>query len=209
MLPEDEKTVLAMSRRRKTGLIALCLLSFLLFARLDNNLALRRQHSKTVSGERTNLSDHANYHGKKFIVENIIDGDTFDIRAPDGRRKYTRIRLLGIDTPETGGKESVAMHFASEAAAFTRQATLGKTVTVYLDRPGPTRGKYGRLLAYIKLPHGRFLNEVLLREGCACADYRFRHSFYNKYRQLEAGAQSSKKGLWENPILDQLPPGHL
>jgi len=208
MVRKDDKIVLAMSKSRRKGLIALCLSAFVLVVWFDNSLALRRRYSRTVAGEQTNLLDHANYHRKRFVVENVVDGDTIDIKVPGGRREYTRIRLLGIDTPETGGKEYAAMHFASEATAFTKQATLGKTVTIYLDSSGPTRGKYGRLLAYIKLADGRFLNEVLLREGCAYADYRFRHSFYNKYRQLEADARNSKKGLWKNPILDELPPGH-
>ncbi len=207
MARKDDKIVLAMSKRRKTGLIVLCLLAFVLLVWFDNSLALRRRYSRTVAGEQTNLLDHTDYHGKQFIVGNIVDGDTIDIKAPDGRREYTRIRLLGIDTPETGGKDSAPMHFASEATTFTKQATLGKTVTVYLDSPGPTRGKYGRLLAYIKLPDGRFLNEVLLREGYGRVYRRSRHSFYNKYQQLEAGARSSEKGLWKNPVLDQLPPG--
>jgi micrococcal nuclease len=96
------------------------------------------------------------------------------------------------------------MYFGPEAAGFTRESTLGKQVTVYLDE-GSTRGKYGRLLAYVKLPDGRFLNEALLSEGFAYADLRFRHSFYNKYRQLEAAARGQKKGLWLKVTPEQMP----
>lgn len=194
-----------MSRRRRRGLIALCLLTAVLVVWLDNTVARRRWLLGTVSGGQTQVRDRVDYHGKSFVVTNVLDGDTIDVNAPDGRSGHTRIRLLGIDIPETNNEESGRMHFASRAAAFTRQATLGKPVTVYLDSPGPTRGKYGRLLAYVKLPDGRFLNEVLLCEGCAYADLRFRHSFYNRYRQLEAGARSSKKGLWKSVTRDQLP----
>lgn len=209
MRRENDRAILATSKRRRTGLIALGLLAFVLIVWFDNGPALRKRRFRSASCGQTNLLDRAAYHGKTFVVKHVVDGDTIDIEVPDGRRQYTRIRLLGIDTPEMADRDSPAMHFAYEAATFTRQAALGKTVTVYLDSPGPTRGKYGRLLAYIKLPDGRFLNEVLLHEGCACADYHFRHSFYNKYRQLETDARNSKKGLWKNPILDQLPPDHL
>ena len=98
------------------------------------------------------------------------------------------------------------MYFGPQAAEFAKRLTLGESVTVYLDMPNPTRDKYGRLLAYLQLPDGRFLNEALLAEGCAYADPRFPHSFFNKYQQLEASARSRKKGLWQNITADQLPP---
>jgi micrococcal nuclease len=81
---------------------------------------------------------------------------------------------------------------------------LESRVTLYLEEHR-TRDKYGRLLAYIELPDGRFLNEVLLSEGFAYADPRFRHSFYHKYKQLETTARSQKKGLWSNVTPEQMP----
>jgi hypothetical protein len=74
-----------------------------------------------------------------------------------------------------------------------------------LDAERKSRGYYGRLLAYVKLTDGRFLNEVLLSEGYAYADVRFKHSLYHKYQQLEAVARGRKKGLWENVTREQLP----
>lgn len=194
-----------MSRRRRRAVILLCFVTALLVVLLDNAVSRRRPFLRTDSGERIRAHDRANYHGKSFVVTNALDGDTIDVEAPDGKATHTRIRLLGIDTPETRTESSESMYYAAEAAAFTKQAVLGKSVTVYLDGTGPTRGRYGRLLAYVKLPDGRFLNEALLCAGCAYADLRFSHSFYNKYRQLESGARSSKKGLWKSVTGDQLP----
>jgi micrococcal nuclease len=96
------------------------------------------------------------------------------------------------------------MYFGPEAAEFTKKLVLGKPVTVYLDETR-TRDKYDRLLAYIKLPDGGFLNEVLLTEGFAYADLRFKHNLYNKYKQLEAAARGQKKGLWERVTPEQMP----
>jgi micrococcal nuclease len=96
------------------------------------------------------------------------------------------------------------MYFGPEAAEFTKKLVLGKPVTVYLDETR-TRDKYDRLLAYIKLPDGGFLNEVLLTEGFAYADLRFKHNLYNKYKQLEAAARSRKKGLWPKVTPEQWP----
>ncbi|MFZ0033581.1 MAG: thermonuclease family protein [Sedimentisphaerales bacterium] len=112
---------------------------------------------------------------------------------------------MGIDTPETKNPIVGVMYFGPEAAEFTKSLSLEKKGTVYLDEDNRTRDKYGRLLAYVKLPDVRFLNEVLLSEGFAYADTRFRHSFYHKYQQLEAASRSQKKGLWSNVTPEQMP----
>lgn len=205
MRPEQDKPAFAMSRCRKNGIIFTCLLLVLFLVWLDNTLIARRWQLPAKSEEQAKASDIEKYHGKTFTVVNVLDGDTFDIDIPDGWDKHTRIRLLGIDAPETGGRQSDAMYFGPEAAEFTRKLALGKAVTVYLDSPNPTRGKFGRLLAFVKLPDGGFLNEVLLTEGYAYADTRFSHSFFNKYRQLQSRAKSGKKGLWQNVTPNQIP----
>jgi micrococcal nuclease len=205
MQPKQDKPVFAMSKRRRNGIVLLCTMLFMLLVLLDHGLTGSHLLLQALPEEPAEAYDVEKYHGKTFSVLHVIDGDTLDIDLPDGRNRYTRIRLLGIDTPETGGEQSGVMYFGPQAAEFTRKSALGKPVTLYLDSPNPTRGKYGRLLAYVKLPEGGFLNEVLLTEGCAYADLRFSHSFYNKYRQLQSAARSSKKGLWQNITPDQLP----
>jgi micrococcal nuclease len=96
------------------------------------------------------------------------------------------------------------MYFGPEAAEFSERSALEKRATIYLEEHN-TRGKYGRLLAYVQLPDGRFLNEVLLAEGFAYADLRFRHSLYQKYKKLESSARRQQKGLWEEVTREQLP----
>jgi len=205
MQPEQDKPAFAMSRRRKNGIIFLCLLAVMFFIWLDHTLIGSGRQLTPKSEEQAKASDVDKYHGETFTVVNVIDGDTFDIDIPDGRYEHTRIRLLGIDTPEAYSEQSGEMYFGPEAAEFAKKLALGKSVAVYLDAPNPTRGKYGRLLAYVKLPDGGFLNEVLLTEGYAYADSRFSHSFYNKYKQQQSRARSGKKGLWQNITPDQLP----
>ncbi len=205
MKPERSQPAFVMSKRRRAGLIVLCLLAVTLLVRLDRGFHKRGWLPESTSEQQTSVHDIEKYHGKTFVAVNVIDGDTLDVNVPDGQSKYTRIRLLGIDAPETHSETLGKMYFASRATRSAEQLTLEKTVTVYLDKTGPTRGKYGRLLAYVKLPDGRFLNEVLLSEGIAYADLRFSHSFYNKYKQLEAAARSRKKGLWRAVTREQLP----
>ncbi|MCE5184542.1 MAG: hypothetical protein LLF76_00255 [Planctomycetaceae bacterium] len=54
-----------------------------------------------VQRSTTESSDRQKYHGRAFTVLEVIDGDTLDIDIPDGKFPDTRIRLLGVDTPET------------------------------------------------------------------------------------------------------------
>ena len=125
---------------------------------------------------------------------------------PTSGSDVTKVRLVGIDAPEMGTSRSARMYFADESTAFAKRLALDKVVGVYLDERAGSRDRYERLLAYIELPDGRFLNEELLSQGYAYADRRFRHSYYQKYLQLEATARSGGRGLWQNVTPEQLPP---
>jgi micrococcal nuclease len=160
----------------------------------------------SASRGQTFAADFARYHGRQSPVVRVVDGDTLHLGVPDVSGPVTKVRLLGMDAPElgVGGKEP--MYFGREAAAFTKQLALGADVTVYLDEKARSRDRYGRLLAYIELPDGRFLNEQLLLDGYAYADRRFRHGYYQKYQQLEASARALKAGLWAHVTPAQMPP---
>ena len=151
------------------------------------------------------LNDMARYHGRIFRVSNVVDGDTLDIEAPEKDKDYTRLRLWGVDTPETKHPQLGVCYFGPQASEFAAQMVLDKDVTIYLIE-NDTRDKYDRLLAYVKLPDGRYLNEELISEGFGYADFRFRHDFYNKYKQLEASARREQKGLWKEVTVDKMPP---
>ena len=194
-----------MSRHRRAGIIVLCLLLVVVFVWLDHSPIRSKWRPQPKSDEQARAYDFEKYHAGTFTVVNVVDGDTIDIDIPDVNDSYTRIRLWGIDTPETKNPKVGVMYFGPEAAEFASRLVLKKSITVYLDESNNTRGKYGRLLAYVQLPDGRFLNEVLLTEGFAYADIRFRHSLYNRYKQLDASARSLKKGLWEKVTREQLP----
>jgi len=204
MSSKTKRPACAMGRRRKAGVIALCLLAVAVFIWLDHSPLKRRWQQKPKSEEQAKAYDLEKYHKRTFTVVKTVDGDTIDIDIPDANKNYTRIRLWGIDTPESKSPDTGVMYFGPEAAEFTTELTFGKNITVYLEEHR-TRGKYGRLLAYVQLPDGRFLNEVLVAEGFAYADLRFRHGLYHRYEQLQASARRQKKGLWEKVAREQLP----
>ena len=149
--------------------------------------------------------DHARYHDRSFRVARVLDGDTIDIAIPDRDKAVTRIRLLGVDAPELAHRSGMDMHFGREATAFAERALGDRMVHVVLPTER-TRGKYGRLLAYVYLERGGpMFNEMLLEEGFAYADLRFDHHYYNQFKAIEKRARKASKGLWADVSLDKMP----
>jgi len=150
-------------------------------------------------------NDWDRYHDQTFRVVRVIDGDTFDIDAPDKDGLTTRIRLWGVDAPETGTGDSPPMHFGAEAKKFAEDTLTGKSVHVVLS-PEHTRGKYGRLLAYVYLSRGGMMfNEMLLAEGYAYADFRFPHHDFKQFQTIEQRARREARGLWAKVATDDMP----
>ena len=141
--------------------------------------------------------DWRRYHGRAFEVVRVVDGDTLDLRAPDGASPVTRVRLWGVDTPEMAGAEGRgdAQPLAAEAAALSRRLAEGRTVTLLLERH-QMRGRFGRLLAYVRLPDGTLLNARLIEAGFSVADGRWNHSRHGGFERLEAEARSRGVGMW-------------
>jgi len=153
----------------------------------------------------TTGDDYSRYHGRVFEVVGVVDGDTFDIDAPDGPHPATRIRLWGVDTPEIQGGPAGGKHFGKQASAFAKRKLLGRKVRIVLS-PAKTRGKYGRLLAYVYIqPSDQMYNELLLDGGYAYADWRFAHPFKHQFEQLEKRAKNRGAGLWAELTTEQMP----
>ena len=148
--------------------------------------------------------DQAKYHEKSFRVVRVVDGDTLDVGCPDGDRKSTRIRLWGVDTPETVKPDTPVEHFGPEATAFVKQVAGKANVKLHLG-PTRTRDKYGRLLAYLELGDGRDLNREIIATGHGYADPRFPHPRKDDYRHTQDVARRAGLGLWAEVRDDQLP----
>ena len=201
---KTKKIKYAISRRQKRLLIVLIVgLILPAVVTLDRIEGLR---VRTHITEQIELGpDGRKYHSRTFTVINIVDGDTLDIDIPDAKYPHTRIRLLGMDTPETGGGRYPEMHFGKEATKRAEELALNKDVTVLIDPAANVRDKYNRLLAYVQLPDGTILNETLVKEGFAYADLRFPHTNYQKYIELQDDAMTNTRGLWKDITRDQLP----
>lgn len=128
------------------------------------------------------------------VVVRDIDGDTIDVRL-DGR--VERLRLLGIDTPETKDPRKPVQCYGKEASAQTA-ALLPKGTTVHLERDVEVRDKYGRLLVYVyRSADQLFVNRQLVADGFAVLyTYPPNVAHVDELRAAADHARAANLGLW-------------
>ena len=99
-----------------------------------------------------------------------------------------------MDTPETKRSDKPAEYYGKEATAFTNSLVGGKVVKLKYDQQ--RRDKYGRLLAYVFLMDGTFLNAEIIKQGYGYAYTKFPFKYMDEFRQYEKEAREAKRGLW-------------
>jgi micrococcal nuclease len=130
--------------------------------------------------------------GVARVVE-VVDGDTLEVIVG---RQQQRVRLLGIDTPETKHPAKPVECYGPEASVeLARLAPPG--TELLLARDVELRDRYGRLLAYATLPDGTFVNEALLAGGFATTLHIEPNGAHrSRLAAAEATARSNGAGLW-------------
>jgi len=190
-------------RRRRVGLVfLLALATAILFERfgLFGGSGGREQPAAVIAG-----TDHDRYNNRTFTCIKVIDGDTLYIDAPDGKKSYTSVRLIGVDTPEVDESLGRPTYFGAEASAFTRSQAEGKPVRIVL-KDKETRDRFRRLLAYVYLDDGlTMLNEEIIAQGYGYAYTTYPHPWMPRFIDLEKRARKQKRGLWKNVTPDQMP----
>lgn len=146
--------------------------------------------------------DMQRFHNRTFTCSHVVDGDTLDVRDQTGRP--VRIRLWGVDTPETVKENTPVQHFGPEASRFTETACLDKPLRLELVA-GRTRDKYDRVLAYVYLADGTMLNRQLIVGGLAYADPLYRHPYRDEFLRFQKNARAERVGLWAELTPADLP----
>jgi micrococcal nuclease len=144
-----------------------------------------------------------------FTVRRVIDGDTFELDRKDDNGKYLHVRLLGIDTPEkwesskldkdaerTGKDKKTIKKLGEMASDYVRKMCEGKTVTLVPEPNYEDKDKYGRLLRYIYLEDGTFVNKKIIEDGYANAFRRYPVSKLDELIKAENDARAKNRGLW-------------
>ncbi len=131
-------------------------------------------------------------HGEWVLVSGVVDGDT--IYVGRGWRK-TKVRLIGVDTPETLHPYKPVEFFGPEASLFTEKSLKGKKVHLEFE-PEQLYDDYGRLLAYVFFEDGTLFNAELIKRGYARVIAVHPFKYYRKFKRYEREAKRKGLGIW-------------
>ncbi len=176
--------------KQSLWLLLVILLGALFVMHRGNLLVAKSTHA------RISASDFAS--STSYRVLDVVDGDTIDVEVYG---KRVRIRLLGINTPETVDPRKPVECFGTEASARAKALLMGTSVRVETDRTQGLFDKYGRVLAYIYLPDGTSVNKEMIMEGYAHEyTYRYPYKYQKEFKAAERAAHDGGSGLWSTGV---------
>jgi micrococcal nuclease len=149
------------------------------------------------------LNEHQSKQKETFLVKRVIDGDTFELESKE------RVRMLGIDTPEkyessklerdverSGQDKKTLQKLGEMASQYTKKLIEGKRVQLVPEPNYEDKDVYGRLLRYVYLEDGTFINKKIVEDGYAYAFRKYKISLLDEFIKAENEARVNKRGLW-------------
>ena len=129
------------------------------------------------------------------IVAEVIDGDTVDLTIAGNRQ---RVRLIGIDTPETKHPEKPVQCYGPKATRFT-ESLLANGTEVRIERDAEARDSYDRLLVYLfRTSDNLFVNLQIVQEGFARVLTIEPNTIYmGEFVTAARDARDNNRGLWQ------------
>lgn len=174
----------------KKGEIMKGSLVLMLFASLCIFSVLPVQSSDVPSIDKFNT-----LNSQAYDVSDVIDGDTIAVTI-DGAQ--VKVRLVGVDTPETVHPTKPVEAYGKEASSFLKNLLKGEKVYLQREESGQSADVYGRQLYYVyRAPDGLFVNAEIIRQGYGHAYTNYPFKYLNQFKQLEQFAREKQKGLWE------------
>lgn len=128
-----------------------------------------------------------------YRVVEAVDGDTIVVEMNGSQE---RIRMIGVDTPETHHPEKPVQCFGLAAAKFTKDLVDGKVVRLENDQQSNNRDRYDRLLRYVFTEDGTLLNRKLIEDGYGFAYVSFPFDKQQEFLTAEREARQNNRGLW-------------
>jgi len=125
----------------------------------------------------------------------VVDGDTIYVNYEN---KNTKVRFIGIDTPEIFHPNKPVEEFGLEASKKTKELLKNKEkICLISDEIGDSYDKYDRKLSYIFTNDGTDINAELLKQGLARGYYYFPFEREDEFRFYEHIAKKSQKNIWK------------
>lgn len=134
-----------------------------------------------------------------YPVVRVADGDTLSIRK-DGQ--VLKVRLLGVDTPESVDPRKPVQCFGIEASNRAKEALTDKQVMIQTDPSQDTYDRYGRLLAYVWVDGQLFQFEQIAQGFGHEYTYADPYRYQSEFRAAERYARDHELGLWSSSACD-------
>lgn len=201
---------LAMTRRQiRSLLVALITICVAWFLQRQNLPELSDQVSSVDPNRSTSSTpSHVSTSTEPRVftnaqVKKVVDGDTIEV-VFDNASSSAKIRLLGINTPESVDPRRPVECFGKEASRFLQGIIDAKRIRLEEDLQADDRDKYGRLLRNVVLEDGTDVNALLVKEGYAHAYLSFplNKQRKNELARLQEEARVAKRGLWNPETCD-------
>jgi len=132
----------------------------------------------------------------------VVDGDTVDVDIDLGFGIWLhdeRVRIMGIDTPESRTSDEVEKLFGTAAKDRLKELLHegGKLITTE-DKDGEDmKGKFGRILGDFRVPDGRVVTDILIEEG-HCVAY-----FGGSKEEIQIKHMANRQKLLREGIVNQ------
>jgi micrococcal nuclease len=184
--------------------LVLCFLTLSLFVGACDGVSISIQTGVTVIAPTAVIPTAANPASslypampsrlKRVSVVRVVDGDTVDVNL-DG--VTTRLRLIGINTPESVDPNRPVECFGLEASKRAKALLTGQNVLLEADSSQDDRDRYDRLLRYIWFEDGRLFNMQMILEGYAYEyTYQVPYKYQSAFKAAQRQADQGQRGLW-------------
>ncbi len=136
-----------------------------------------------------------------YSVVRVVDGDTLTVK--DFKGVSYKVRMIGVNTPETVDPRKKVECFGKEASAFSKKMLSDKNVILEQDDSQSDKDKYGRLLRYVYLD-GVLINKTIIESGFGYEyTYNTPYKFQKEFKDAQKRAEINKVGLWADGVCDR------
>jgi len=178
------------------GITAFLITGWVILSPWQNELAINSEVPTTTAESVPALAPLDTPVNTEFVwqVTKVVDGDTIWVEGVGERLK---VRLIGVDTPETLHPTKGVECFGPESTDFAKDTLEGTQVAIVTDPSQGKVDKYGRTLAYVFSLDGQLFQELLVLGG-----YSYEYTFDRPYMyrdlliEAEEQARIDGAGLW-------------
>lgn len=141
-----------------------------------------------------------------YTVTSFTDGDTISV---DMNGTEEKVRMIGVDTPETKDPRKEVQCYGKAASAFTKTLIGDSKIRLEADPTNTNRDRYNRLLRYVYLPDDTMVNAEIIKQGYGFAYTYFPFEKLDEFKSYQKQAEEQNAGLWGECIVETLENGQI